>query len=56
MPEVAIRPLMLFLSEKGFSTYVLTKNKCRNLLNIVSDLQIQLSNIDLKIPDLVSEK
>jgi len=53
---------MLFLTsyfcEKRFSTHVYTKNKytSRNRLNIESDLRIQLSNIDLKIPDLLSKK
>ncbi|XP_025407292.1 zinc finger BED domain-containing protein 5-like [Sipha flava] len=62
-PEIsdsALRPLMLFsttyLCEKGFSAYVYTKNKYRNRLNIESDLRIQLSNIDPKIPDLVLKK
>ncbi|XP_022160172.1 protein FAM200A-like [Myzus persicae] len=62
-PEIsdsAIRPLMLFsttyLCEKGFSANVYTKNKYRNRLNIESDLRIQLSNIDPKIPDLVLKK
>jgi len=58
--EAVIRPLILFsttyLCEKGFSTYVYTKNKYRNRLNIESDLRIQLSNIDTKIQDLVSKK
>ncbi|KAL4148803.1 hypothetical protein QTP88_002956 [Uroleucon formosanum] len=62
-PEIsdsALRPLMLFsttyLCEKGFSAYVYTKNKYRNRLNIESDLRMQLSNIDPKIPDLVLKK
>ncbi|KAL4088791.1 hypothetical protein QTP88_023875 [Uroleucon formosanum] len=62
-PEIsdsALRPLMLFsttyLCEKGFSAYMYTKNKYRNRLNIESDLRIQLSNIDPKIPDLVLKK
>ncbi|CAI6351558.1 unnamed protein product [Macrosiphum euphorbiae] len=57
---VDLRPLMIFsttyLCEKGFSAYVYTKNKYRNRLNIESDLRIQLSNIDPKIPDLVLKK